>query len=581
MSFRQGAVVRASSFAGGSSQPRYGYSTNRTMMSDRIQGYVRIIRYQNTLHTLWKRSTGLVESFVTIDGELMTTQESNISPIKKRYTLTGANIEYNASKKHPKDFSVTIGRKVLLFFFESVPETERWAEIILRASQRTFDRFYNQGQYLRTETYGAKTYICYDSERPELEFDVTVVEDDDAAVDAIRKASVVLNSPCILGLVDTFRNARVTHLVRRKLDGTSVRTLIDSNNRRSHPEENAFIVAYETLCAIDHMHSKHIAHRDIRPEHILITRTKKILVTSLDRCAKYSHENVDDNVFEDVHATAGYQAPEIRAGRPYGPKADIWAIGAIVYEVITGKIPPESRKASIWDGEQDTISKNAKLFIQQCLCRSTSKRPSAMALLQHTWIQNGLVNNPALRCNIAMSFAPIVEHTPMMKSIEEQGLAETKKADPVKFHKVTSDLRFKSRLNIILTFRRKILIQSRGIIAVLRLLKGLNELKRKNSRRRKRRMLRRSESAINMNMNMNSVYGTSTVGLSTVGEAEESDMELPKLENNNNINHESEDPDADTPRSPVDYLKALKKKTSKRKTKKRTMSKDAIDLKHE
>ena len=98
-------------------------------------------------------------------------------------------------------------------------------------------------------------------------------------------------------------------------------------------------------------------------------------------------------------------APELVKREPYTEKVDVWSLGVITYQLLSGKTPFESRnlKKIDWNikhkqitfqtGKKENwedISDEAKSFILKCLERDPNKRPSVRELFQHPWIKNYL-----------------------------------------------------------------------------------------------------------------------------------------------------------------------------------------------
>ena len=97
-----------------------------------------------------------------------------------------------------------------------------------------------------------------------------------------------------------------------------------------------------------------------------------------------------------------YMAPELVNREPYTEKVDIWSLGVIAYQLLSGKTPFESRRSlkkidwnirhkeisfkSTKTENWDDISANAKDFILKCLTRNQKHRPSINQLFEHPWI---------------------------------------------------------------------------------------------------------------------------------------------------------------------------------------------------
>ncbi|XP_050699949.1 3-phosphoinositide-dependent protein kinase 1-like isoform X2 [Eriocheir sinensis] len=124
--------------------------------------------------------------------------------------------------------------------------------------------------------------------------------------------------------------------------------------------EGARFYAAEMVRALEHLHSLSIIHRDLKPENILLDEQMHIKITDFG-CAKIlSAEEVEEATGPEEPArggggggggrkssfvgTAQYVSPELLSGKPCGPMADIWALGCILYQMVSG-LPPFRSKS--------------------------------------------------------------------------------------------------------------------------------------------------------------------------------------------------------------------------------------------
>ncbi len=105
------------------------------------------------------------------------------------------------------------------------------------------------------------------------------------------------------------------------------------------PEEAATIVA-EIARAVDHLHQAGIVHRDLKPSNVLLDDEGHPHVTDFG-LAKLFEPGSETTATAGIAGTAGYMAPEQAAGHGarVGPAADVYGLGAILYEMLTGKPP--------------------------------------------------------------------------------------------------------------------------------------------------------------------------------------------------------------------------------------------------
>ena len=156
-----------------------------------------------------------------------------------------------------------------------------------------------------------------------------------------------LNHPHI-AQIHGFEEAGATHaLVMELVDGP---TLADRIARGALPIDDALSIARQIALALEAAHGRGIIHRDLKPANIKIREdgTVKVLdfglAKSLDSISRAPVDPMDspppdaleteDNV---LLGTAAYMSPEQAQGRPVDTRADLWAFGAVVYEMLTGQ----------------------------------------------------------------------------------------------------------------------------------------------------------------------------------------------------------------------------------------------------
>lgn len=95
----------------------------------------------------------------------------------------------------------------------------------------------------------------------------------------------------------------------------------------------------QILEVLDFLHSKGYAHRDIKPENVLYdSQNGKIKLIDFDTC-KSKKETENSFAMWTKTGTLNYEAPEIFLNTTYSEKVDIWAVGILAYELLTGKLP--------------------------------------------------------------------------------------------------------------------------------------------------------------------------------------------------------------------------------------------------
>lgn len=150
-----------------------------------------------------------------------------------------------------------------------------------------------------------------------------------------------------------------------------------------------YILDVSSGLAYLHRNTPPIIHQDIKPGNVLIDDNGDYAITDFGISEKYSTDQEDREIDEDRSGTFAYMSPE-RFNSDFEPskESDIWAFGATLYELITGKVPFGEDGGSVQpDGKVNLefpkgISSSIQKLICACLDKDTNKRPTAEYLMK-------------------------------------------------------------------------------------------------------------------------------------------------------------------------------------------------------
>lgn len=148
-------------------------------------------------------------------------------------------------------------------------------------------------------------------------------------------AAASLTHPNIVGIYDTGCEDDVYYIVMEYVKGETLKDYIKKRGNLS--EEETIRISRQIAEALKHAHSNKIVHRDIKPHNILITEDGIIKVTDfgIARASTSSTINNTSNVIGSVH----YFSPEQARGGYVDEKSDIYSLGVVMYEMVTGVVP--------------------------------------------------------------------------------------------------------------------------------------------------------------------------------------------------------------------------------------------------
>ncbi len=153
------------------------------------------------------------------------------------------------------------------------------------------------------------------------------------------QAAASLSHPNIVNIydvgVENDGNNQIYYIVMEYIKGKTLKELIKEKGKLSI--ESALDYSYQIAEALQHAHKNHIVHRDIKPHNIMITDDDRVKVTDfgIARAATSSTVTTTSNVLGSVH----YFSPEQARGGYTDEKSDIYSLGIVMYEMVTGKLP--------------------------------------------------------------------------------------------------------------------------------------------------------------------------------------------------------------------------------------------------
>lgn len=149
------------------------------------------------------------------------------------------------------------------------------------------------------------------------------------------KAIAVLSHPNIVKVYDVSFGDRIQYIVMEFIDGITLKQYIEQQGELKWREALYFTV--QILQALQHAHEKGIIHRDIKPQNIMLLEdgTIKVMDFGIARFTQAETQTMTDKAIGSVH----YIAPEQARGGYINDKADIYSVGVMLYEMLTGQLP--------------------------------------------------------------------------------------------------------------------------------------------------------------------------------------------------------------------------------------------------
>ena len=152
-------------------------------------------------------------------------------------------------------------------------------------------------------------------------------------------AAASISHPNIVSIYDVgtekIQDKEVHYIVMEYIDGKTLKDLINDEGRLS--EKRALNYCIQIAEALKVAHSKHIVHRDIKSQNIMVTRDDRIKVTDfgIARVADNTTVTATNAVMGSVH----YFSPEQARGAKVDNRSDIYSLGIVLFEMLTGRLP--------------------------------------------------------------------------------------------------------------------------------------------------------------------------------------------------------------------------------------------------
>ena len=151
------------------------------------------------------------------------------------------------------------------------------------------------------------------------------------------QAAANLSHPNIVGVYDWGAQDGTYFIVMEYIDGPSLSRVLRADGPL-HPRRAAEI-ASEVAAGVGEAESRGVVHRDVKPGNVLLTRTGQAKVTDFGIARALSSPDEDLTQAGSVMGTATYFSPEQAQGLPVDPRSDLYSLGVVLYELVTGRPP--------------------------------------------------------------------------------------------------------------------------------------------------------------------------------------------------------------------------------------------------
>lgn len=374
--------------------------------------HTSIILDNNTSGYLRRQGKGVSGSVLhrkrwyTLDGSILSKQATETSVPTWHANILGGTVQqlgklcFVIVLRDP----ATQGDESRLILYAKTDEVcKKWVQCLHSAATRTLERLYQIGEVIgeggfasvrlgqcrKTEKIVAIKTICKEKEFMKLYG---------------REIAVIkrVNHENIVRTYDLFETDKKIHIVMEYMKGGMLFEAIEDGKLFS--ELDVAQLMREVLHGVMYLHDNGIVHRDLKPENVLCTDTQppwhlKLADFGLSKFTQNGGPSTD-MLMRTMIGTPEFIAPEIAKKQDYTSKVDMWAVGMLMYNVVTGKLPFDEEdsdfigilrrglRLTFPEPQWAEYSPEALLFTRALLCPEPEKRLTALAALVHPWLDS-------------------------------------------------------------------------------------------------------------------------------------------------------------------------------------------------
>jgi len=241
------------------------------------------------------------------------------------------------------------------------------------------------------------------------------VESDPLLYDRFKREDAIgrkLDHPRIMKVFGDERRSRL-YMVMEWLDGRKLRSVLAE--KKKLPPERAIRIALGICEALEYIHSQGVVHRDLKPENILLDSEDRVKLIDFGIASSTGSKRLTYARLTRNMGTPDYVSPEQVKGNRGDARSDLYSLGVILYEMLTGEVP--------FQGESPLIVLNSRLTSPPIPPREVD--PQLSLQLQEI-LYRALERNAALRYATANEFARDLENPDAVEVKERPELQEWK-----------------------------------------------------------------------------------------------------------------------------------------------------------
>uniref|UniRef100_S4RAB7 MAP/microtubule affinity-regulating kinase 3 n=1 Tax=Petromyzon marinus TaxID=7757 RepID=S4RAB7_PETMA len=202
----------------------------------------------------------------------------------------------------------------------------------------------------------------------------------------------ILNHPNIVKLFEVIETEKTLYLVMEYASGGEVFDYLVAHGRMKEKEARAKF--RQIVSAVQYCHQKHIVHRDLKAENLLLDADMNIKIADFG----FSNEFTLGSKLDTFCGSPPYAAPELFQGKKYdGPEVDVWSLGVILYTLVSGSLPFDGQnlkelRERVLRGKYRIpfyMSTDCENLLKRFLVLNPAKRGSLEQIMKDRWMNVG------------------------------------------------------------------------------------------------------------------------------------------------------------------------------------------------
>ncbi|MEQ2174545.1 MAP/microtubule affinity-regulating kinase 3 [Goodea atripinnis] len=202
----------------------------------------------------------------------------------------------------------------------------------------------------------------------------------------------ILNHPNIVKLFEVIETEKTLYLVMEYASGGEVFDYLVAHGRMKEKEARAKF--RQIVSAVQYCHQKHIVHRDLKAENLLLDADMNIKIADFG----FSNEFTLGGKLDTFCGSPPYAAPELFQGKKYdGPEVDVWSLGVILYTLVSGSLPFDGQnlkelRERVLRGKYRIpfyMSTDCENLLKRFLVLNPGKRGTLEQIMKDRWINGG------------------------------------------------------------------------------------------------------------------------------------------------------------------------------------------------